>query len=418
MSGLPRRVLHVLNGAGGGAALSTIALIEALAAQGVESWAVCDAAGTAAERDRLARAVGGRLEFTRLYWWNRKIRSPLWRRPLIELRQLWATGWGAGSARRVADLAARCGAELIHTNTLLTPEGGRAARRLRLPHVWHVRELVGPGQPFQLPYHGPALGRYLGEHCAQLVANSATAARLLAPWMPAGLLTVVPNGIDLSRFVPRPGAVRRPLVVAMIGSLTSRSKQHARFIEAAAGVDRGLPIEWRIYGHDPSRGGQMRGDAYVDALRRLVERLGLAERFRWPGFVADPAQIVAEIDLLVHPADNESFGRIAVEGMAGGLPVVGVRGGGVAEIVEHEVTGLLAPAGDTAALAQAIERLARDAPLRQRLGQAGRRRAEEHFSLESCVARMADVYRAALAHPSGRRPTPHPAPAISPHESP
>jgi glycosyltransferase involved in cell wall biosynthesis len=396
---LPRKVLHVLNSSAGGAALSTLALIEAFRRHGIEAVAVSHDAGSSAEREALREATGGQVLFTPLYWWNKKIRNPLWKRPLSEARQILRTGWGRRSSRLVAEMAERHGVDLIHTNTLTTPEGGIAARQLGLPHVWHCRELVGPGTPYPLAHSGHWLGRYLVAHCSKLVANSRATAAQLAPWVPADLLEVVYNGIDLSQFTPRERPPRTPLVVGMVGNLTSHVKKHWLLIEAAGRVDRSLPLEWRIYGHDPSQGGRVRGDAYLDKLHDRLAELGLTERFKFPGLVPNPAAIMDEIDLLVHPADGESFGRIVVEAMAAGLPVVGVRGGGVGEIVVHEETGLLAPIDDPAALGAQIETLARDAQLRARLGQSGRRRAEERYSLESCVRQMLHVYQQALARP-------------------
>ncbi len=99
-----------------------------------------------------------------------------------------------------------------------------------------------------------------------------------------------------------------------------------------------------------------------------------------------------EIDILVHPADNESFGRVAVEGMAAGLPVVGVRGGGIGEIVVDGVTGLLAEPDDAAGLARRIEQLVRDPGQRQAFGATGRQQAESRYSLKACTAGVLRVY--------------------------
>jgi glycosyltransferase involved in cell wall biosynthesis len=417
-SARPARVLHILNGAAGGAALSTIALVEAMAAEGIQSSALCDELGTIAERQRLADAVGGRVRFMRLYWWNRKLSVPLWRRPLTELRQGLATRWARGSAKRVARYAVETGAELIHTNTLLTPEGGLVARRLGLPHVWHLRELVGPGKTVRFTLAGPALGRFLSAHCTKLIANSHTAAATVRDCLPPGLLEVVPNGIDLSGFMFRDHKDdSAELIVGMVGNLTSHSKKHDLFVEAAAHVDPTLPIRWRIYGHDPSHGGHAGIDPYVDRLHAQIQRKGLCARFDLPGFVPDPRKIMAEIDLLVHPSDKESFGRVAVEAMAAGLPVVGTRGGGIAEIVVPEQTGLLAKPDDPIELAAAIERLARDAELRRRLGRAGRQRAEANYSLEACVRGVLAVYEQAMTSrcSDGTSPTADPVIATGPH---
>ncbi|MGD9722097.1 MAG: glycosyltransferase family 4 protein [Pirellulales bacterium] len=400
MTRRPRKVLHVMNSPSGGAALSTLGLIEEMAREGIASCAVCHDAGSHEERQRLREAVHGDVLFTRLYWSNRKIRDPLWKRPLAEVKQILATGWALGSTTQVAQCAARWAADLVHTNTILTPEGGRAARRLHLPHVWHVRELIGPGKPFRLPHEGAAFGRDMALYCSKLIANSHICAACVRDWVPAALLEVVPNGIDLSRFHVRSEPWRREkIVVAMVGNLTSRWKKHGLFVEAATRVDRSLPIEWRLYGHDPSAGGSRPGDAYVDRLHARLAEAGIADRVRWPGFVADPAEIMADIDLLVHPADHESFGRIAVEAMAAGLPVVGVRGGGVAEIVEHGVTGLLAGEDDPADLAACVEQLARDPMRRHTMGLAGRRRAEANYSLAACAAGVLRVYEMAMQRP-------------------
>ncbi len=141
------------------------------------------------------------------------------------------------------------------------------------------------------------------------------------------------------------------------------------------------------------------GDPYVERLHARIARYGMADRFRWPGFVADPVDIMSQIDLLVHPADNESFGRVVVEAMAAGLSVVGTRAGGVSEIVRHGVTGLLAKTDDPADLAGCIIQLAGDPQRRIAMGAAGRLRAESHFSLAACAAGVLRVYELAMARP-------------------
>jgi glycosyltransferase involved in cell wall biosynthesis len=390
-SRLPKRVLHVMNSASGGAAISTLDLIAACRKAGFDSVVVCHEAGLPQDFQRVRDAVDGRVLFRPLYWMNRKIRSPWWKRPAIELYQFWRSGAVVGSSRAVAEFAARHQVELIHTNTILTPEGGRAARILALPHVWHVRELVGPGMPFRFYRTGRMLGRYLERQATLVVANSQVTASKLRDFISPDVLRVVPNGIDVQRFAERSrGDDVRPVVVAMVGNVT-QWKKHDLFIEAAAAVDRSLPVEFRIYGHLPAT-PELR--APLDA---LIARHGLAERFRLMGFVGDPRQIMAEIDVLVHTADHESFGRVLVEGMAARLPVVAVRGGGAAEIVVDGETGLLAAPNCVPELTERIERLVRDPSLRRCFGNTGRRRAEVEFSLERCFERMQILYDDAMA---------------------
>jgi glycosyltransferase involved in cell wall biosynthesis len=392
---LPRRVLHVLNSAGGGAAISTIDLIRSFRERGVDSVAVCHDMGTEAERRRLADVVDGRVLFTPLYWWNRKSRVAAWKRPILELLQLRATGWRRGSARQVVDFARRYDADLIHTNTFTTPEGAHAARTLGVPHVWHVRELVGPGAPYRFAGEGPAMRSYLARHASIVVANSHATAERIRDWVPDATLRTVPNGIDIDRFAaitPRSSVSPADrLVVGMAANLTSW-KKHEVFLEVARRVAAATSVAFHIYGYPPPE----------PKLKALVERLrqdGLADRVRLKGFVADPARIMSEIDILVHPNDHESFGRVLVEAMAAGLPIVSVRGGGAAEIVVDGVTGLLASPDDVAGMANCVLQLSGDQARRASMGDAGRRRAVEVYSLTRCVERMADVYCDAMGLP-------------------
>jgi glycosyltransferase involved in cell wall biosynthesis len=100
----------------------------------------------------------------------------------------------------------------------------------------------------------------------------------------------------------------------------------------------------------------------------------------------------------------EPFGQVVVEAMAAGLPVVAAAAGGPAEVVTDGVDGILVPPGDVDRLAAALRRLAGDADLRDRLGQAGRVRAAA-FRPEAVAASVMELYRAVLAQrPAGHRP--------------
>lgn len=397
---LPQKVLFVMNSASGGAALSTIGLIEGLQKEGIASCVVCHDAGSKEERERLFETTKGQTIFTPLYWWNKKTRADWWKRPLIEARQLIRTGLIVGSQKKVKAFAAEQRVDLIHTNTILNCEGAFAARRLKIPHVWHLREMLGDGNPFRLPIEGKSFGEFMKNNCSKLIANSQTSAAQIENWLSDEILEIVPNGIDLTELMKiKTKEKSQALVVAMVGNLTSRVKKHALFIEAAALVDKSLPLQFRIYGQDPTNGGMMRGDSYVWDLYERVEKYKLTDRFGFVGFVNNPVEIMSEVDILVHPADQESFGRIIVEAMGAGLPVVGVKGGGVGEIVVDCETGLLAKPDNAKEIASHIERLANDESLRKEFGQKGRERARKLYSLETHVSNILKVYKKAVTQP-------------------
>jgi len=114
---------------------------------------------------------------------------------------------------------------------------------------------------------------------------------------------------------------------------------------------------------------------HAEEMRALAERLGIGGRVRWLGERTDVPRLLAAADLLCQPnLGPEPFGITYVEAMYAGLPVVAAATGGALEIVT-DATGVLVPAGDAPALANALRTLASDAALRRRLGEAGPARA-------------------------------------------
>lgn len=392
---LPKKVLHIMNSASGGAALSTMDIIRGLKEKGIESSIVCHDAGTPEEKNKLSELVDERILFTPLYWWNKKIRTDLWKRPILQVLQILRTGWKYSSSQKIINFAVKHQIELIHTNTLLTPEGGIAAKELYLPHVWHIRELVGKDNPFQFYKTKKGLMKYLREHTSLCIANSHATAKYFIHQEAEDWIRVVPNGIHFKQTKNRYYEPEN-LVVAVVANLTSSSKKHALFIEAMALLPQVENVEYRIYGYDSK-------SRYSVKIHRLAAKIVKKNQVRFMGHGADPEQIMNEIDVLVHPSDQESFGRIVVEAMMSGCPVVGVKGGGAAEIVEHGITGLLAEPDNPESLSDCMLKLIQNPELRKKFGQAGQQRAKQHFSFQRCFSELLTVYGKAMERPLGQQ---------------
>jgi glycosyltransferase involved in cell wall biosynthesis len=135
---------------------------------------------------------------------------------------------------------------------------------------------------------------------------------------------------------------------------------------------------------------------YREEYTRLAVEYGIADHVTWTGLVKDPMAegVFAAADISCQASRwEEAFGLVLAEAMAFGKPIVATRVGGIPEVVEDGVTGFLVARSDTAALAEKFAMLARDPDLRQRLGHAGRRRAEAEFDLRRNVDLMIDLYR-------------------------
>lgn len=380
-------VLHVLNSAHGGSAISTFELIEALKSRGVTSSLVCFNNANDQQRKTITDLVEGRVLFIPLYWMNKRIRVARWKRPLLEMLTAIQTWWGYRYQPQISALIQREGVTVIHTSTILNPEGAIAAKRNKLPHVWHVRELIGPDKHYQF-YNQKAWARYVSARCQVLVANSTVTAACLAQYFDKTKIITIVNGIDVDKFhIKNHVPDKRPLVVGMVGSVTSRWKNHEHFIRTAAAFKNDASIAFRIYGALPPQ-----HDPYLVGLTSLIQELGCGSNVSFVPF-ARPSEIMQELDVLFHPTNLESFGRIFIEAMAGGIPVIGIKGGGAEEMIREDVNGYLVPPDDVDMAAKRIRQLLESAQLRNTFGAAGRLLVSQEYTLQRLAERTLNLYK-------------------------
>jgi len=161
-------------------------------------------------------------------------------------------------------------------------------------------------------------------------------------------------------------------------------KGHKDLVDAAARIAPRVPgVTFLLVGRDSGT---------MEATREAVLRAGLAGNVRFLGNRTDVGDILRASDLLVHPSHEEGFSNAVLEAMAAGLPVVASRVGGNPEAVEDGVTGLLVPPREPEPLAAAMAELLGDGERRKRMGEAGRARALDRFSVDRMVAEMEALY--------------------------
>ncbi len=210
-------------------------------------------------------------------------------------------------------------------------------------------------------------------------------------FLPADKVEVLYNGIDLRRFravQSDPAAVRRGLgippaapLILSIGQLIEFKGMHVLIDALARMEDAG--VHALIVGEGPED----------DRLARDIEHRGLANRVQLLGRRDDIAELLHAADLFVLPSVwNEALGYVIVEAMASGKAVVATRVGGIPEVVEDGVTGVLVEPGNAALLALAAESLLRDPERLGRLGAHGRQVAESTFALEAAIERTMAIY--------------------------
>ncbi|MEJ0015133.1 MAG: glycosyltransferase family 4 protein [Acetobacteraceae bacterium] len=202
----------------------------------------------------------------------------------------------------------------------------------------------------------------------------------------------IANGRDPARFRPDPAARRRMREALgvpqerVVVLAVSRLVWHKGYPELAAALPLVPGAELWVVGE------RLTSDRGPD-MAALLRDAGLGERLRLLGYREDVADLMAAADIFVLPSRFEGLPMSVIEAMLSGLPVVATAVRGPAEQVVPEETGLLVPAGDAAALARALARLAADPALRARMGAAGRRRAEERYDEAKVLARTLDLLK-------------------------
>jgi glycosyltransferase involved in cell wall biosynthesis len=289
----------------------------------------------------------------------------------------------------------------VHTNGLkmhvLGAWGIRQGQNGRQPGlVWHVHDYLGSRRITTRLLrwrHGPAA----------VVTNSASVAEDATRALANGArVFTVRNGVDLERFSTAgaranldamsglPQAPADTIRVGLVATL-ARWKGHATFLEAIAQLPRDLPVRAYIVGDAVY---QTEGSQYsLDELRQLAQRLGLANRVGFTGFVHTPEASFRALNIVVHASTSpEPFGLVIAEAMACGRAVIVSNAGGAAEIVRPGVDALVHRPGDAADLASQIAALAENLELRNRIGRAARSTAERSFDRARLATELIPIY--------------------------
>jgi glycosyltransferase involved in cell wall biosynthesis len=333
---------------------------------------------------------------------------------LVDELDVTVAAWGPGPLRAAVEAAGATYVPLRHVRRAVSPvhdplgllELVRLCRRVR-PDIVHANSskagILGrlaarlarvPVRIFTV--HGWAFAQYDGVMSAVYlrldrlvrplttrficVSERTRDAGLAARTCVAERTSVIPNAVDVHA-APRGPAGGDPPRAISVGRL-KEPKDFAGLIAALGEVAASYRAV--VVGDGPDR----------PALERAIAETGAAVELL--GERDDVAAQLAASDVFVLASRSEGMPISILEAMAAGLPVVASAVGGVPELVEDGVTGLLVPPGDAAALAAALERVLGDPALRARLGAAARARAEERFDVEAFRRAHLELYRACL----------------------
>jgi glycosyltransferase involved in cell wall biosynthesis len=312
------------------------------------------------------------------------------RASLSVLLQIW----------RVVRFARKMEIDLIHTNSLKADViGGIAARIAGIPVVWHVRDRI---EADYLPKIVVRVFRFLSQHLPDFVIanSSATLASLHLNGKRKSATVdangrVVHDGCNVVSIKDGSDSVKTTVRIGLVGRISPWKGQDI-FIKAAAVLKRKHPeAKFEIIGAPLFSEREYEAD-----LRKLCDELKVNDTVEFAGFVENAPRRIAELDIVVHASTTgEPFGQVIIEGMAEQKPVVATNGGGVPEIVQDGITGLLVPMGDALRMAEAIDYLLTHPDKATEMGVRGRERVQAHFTIQKTARMVEAVYGEVFGRP-------------------
>lgn len=292
----------------------------------------------------------------------------------------------------LARLIWRLKVDVVHTNSGVVPAPALAAWLTGRRHLWHIRELFDDFAGLWKYYQ-----RYIYRFSTRIITISDAVRDQFEPRFRDKCVTIYnavgheATDVDVERRRRLRAELGNPeLLVGVIGRIKWIRKGQEVLVRAAALLAEKHPeLRYAIVGSVAPG-----NEDHLTRLHALVEESGLDGKVIFTGDVKKPRDMFAAFDITVVPSIfPEPFGRVVMESMAAGTPVIGSRCGGIPEQVVPGVTGLLFTPGDEKELAQAISQLLTDTAMRESMGREGQRLVREKFDDGRLYLQFADVFK-------------------------
>jgi glycosyltransferase involved in cell wall biosynthesis len=385
----------------GGAEISLLAMVRYFKGRSCRVYVALPGADNNSYEELLSPHVDGTLHVKSMGWHSAPCATPLFARVKRFLYFAWKSrGWHVAPCLAIYRYIKSQRINLVHTNTMFSIDGALAAKFAGVPHIQHVRELIGSGDHSLARF--PLMNSPLFRKCmtflhAKVVVNSKFTGQTCENYFEQDDLVQIYNPLAEEQFFPqeelRKKCFEGTITIGLVANVTARFKRHLLFIEAARVFTKKYPsraVRFNIYGNLPPE-----NDPYLHSLRERIHSYGLEDCVHLKGQYTKAVEIFRELNFLIHTYPWESFGRVYLEAMAHGVPVIAVEGGGVIELIQSGKTGFLVKDGLPEALASNIEWLLTHPSERQDIIENAYRFALD-FKGEKIMPKIESLYQEVL----------------------
>ena len=297
-------------------------------------------------------------------------------------------------SQKIAQYVRENGIDLVHNNTTAVLEGIYLKRKVKLPLIWHVHEIIVKPKAIS-DFINFLMGRYADKivTVSNAVANHVKQSRYVKDDQVQVIYNGVDNAVyhemDASAVREQFGIAQEALVIGMVGRVNAWKGQDD-FLEAVTTILQANPKAVAFLAGSAFEGEEWR----VDELEKAISDSPVAGQIKRIDYYSKTTELYNMFDIFVLPSTNpDPLPTVVLEAMACGKPVVGYLHGGVCEMVKEGENGLLATPNQSAELSKAIQELADNTEKREQFGKASVQRQKELFSLQSYIRNFSELYR-------------------------
>jgi len=264
--------------------------------------------------------------------------------------------------------------DLFYTNDRMAAIGAFIAKERKKPHIWHIRAFAKENKSTYPFYWYRLIDRYSD----RVVLISSALLSSFERFVSKSKLVRIYNGLDFDALPSFPHRAHEGYRFLLCGRIVP-SKGQDDAIHALDILNRsGMDCELYLAGETPSYDD----NSYYQGLLRVIEEKQLKDKVHFLGHVEDMPSLRRDMDAELVCSWFEPFGRVTIEAMHAGLPVIGTNAGGTPEIIEDRKTGFLYSAGNAKELAEKLEWLIRHPEEADQMGKAGKERAHSLFPMD------------------------------------
>jgi len=350
--------------------------VNGLVAKGCELNVVVPGAGRLSER---LTEIGVPVTVIPYRWWL----HAYFRLPVRRLcRNLAATN-------RLTAIFHQIRPDVVISNTLAVPVGAFAARRAGIAHVWYIHEFGLEDHGLKFDFGSTLSLRLIARLSERVLVNSRAVFDKFRHVISEPKLRLIYYAVEIRALPESIETERNPFNLCLVGRVCAGKGQADAVRALGLLAGKGMDVRLSLVGNENRE--------YGDFLRRLAKEQGVEERIRYVAFTEDPHFHVARAHAALVCSRSEAFGRVTVEAMKLGKPVVGADRAATSELIQDGITGFLYRPGDAGDLAGKLEILYCNRPLVKVMGESAREWSSRTFNLENHTSALLEVLHDAIS---------------------